>query len=462
MRLRLLIALLSVFALVVAACSSDDDDTTAPADDTEQSDSGSDDSDSGSDDSDSDSGSDDSDSDDAEPEAPAGCAANTPDDVPGIDKEAGVIKLGTSQPFTGRAAVAGEGLLGGLFIAIAEINAAGGVDGCTFELVWEDDRLETEQMVINVRKMIDEDQVWGFLGTAGSGQIPATYPALEAAGTPLWGPVSPADQDIKQVYLTSATRTEQGRICLDYFAEQGVTTVATIGQDNELGEEANAALDLQAPVHGFDVVAREEVEAGSDLVAPAVLSVVESQAEGVLTALDGTQNALVFDQFLEAGFSPLICSDGGSAGAGGATTVSLANPEAVDGYLGALQHSLTDDESPFVQNWAALWEAYDGPGAESLAPNFSLQTYSIANSFFQLWDRLDGDYSYDNFHAQAEKVVDDPIIVPSGPPIVCGPLPGGHNCASGAGLARYDAFDDPDGDGIGTWTQVRAFQGPAT
>ena len=44
-----------------------------------------------------------------EPEAD-GCAANTPDGTPGVDKEAGIITLGTSQPFTGRAAVAGEGL----------------------------------------------------------------------------------------------------------------------------------------------------------------------------------------------------------------------------------------------------------------------------------------------------------------------------------------------------------------
>ena len=80
---------------------------------------------------------------------------NTPDGTPGIDKENGIIKIGTSQPFTGTAAVAGEGLLAGIQIAVNEINAAGGVDGCMFELVWEDDRFEIEQMVTNVRKIVD-------------------------------------------------------------------------------------------------------------------------------------------------------------------------------------------------------------------------------------------------------------------------------------------------------------------
>ena len=73
------------------------------------------------------------------------------------------------------------------------------------------------------------------------------------------------------MYLTNPTRTEQGRICIDYFAEQGVTKVAAIGQDNELGVEAFDAIDTQAPVHGMEIVAKEEVEVLSDAVAPAVL-----------------------------------------------------------------------------------------------------------------------------------------------------------------------------------------------
>ena len=380
------------------------------------------------------------------------CGENS-GDVPGIDKENGVVKIGTSQPFTGRAAVAGEGLLAGIQIAVNEVNANGGVDGCTFELVWADDRFEIEQMVTNVRKLIEEDGVWGFVGTAGSQAIPSTYPDIEAAGTPLWGPVSPADQDIQEVYLLGATRTEQGRICIDYFAEQGITKVAAIGQDNELGEEAFNAIDKQAPVHGMEITAKEEVEVLSDAVGPAVLAVIDSGAEAVLTAVDNAQNGLIMDAFHEAGFDVHMCSDQGAAGAGGPNTVSLANPEAADGYLGALQNALTDTDNDFVNHWRGLADAYDGPGSEG-ARNFSLQTYSYAVAFFQLWDHLDGDYSYENFHATAEGLINDPITLPSLPPVGCGPLPGGHSCALGAGMAQYDADTE-------TWSQVRSFQSPA-
>ncbi|MDE0116254.1 MAG: ABC transporter substrate-binding protein [bacterium] len=453
-KLLKVLALLFAVALVAAACGNDDDEggdaapapvaTEAPApaaDDMPEEDMADD------------MPEEDMADDMPEEDMATGCGYATEGDMRGIDKENGVVTIGSSQPFTGRAAVAGEGLIAGIIIAVEEVNANGGIDGCTFELVWEDDRFEIEQMVTNVRKMIEQDNVWAFVGTAGSQAIPSTYPDIEAAGTPLWGPVSPADQDIQEVYLTNPTRTEQGRICIDHFAEQGATKVAAIGQDNELGEEAFNAIDMQAPVHGMEIVAKEEVEVLSDAVAPAVLSVIDSGADAVLTALDGTQNGLVLDQFHEAGFDPLVCSDQGSAGAGGQTTVGLAVPEAADGYLGALQGALPDSDMDFVQHWLGMWEAYDGPGAESLAPNFSLQTYSISRAFFELFDRLEGDYSYENFHATAEAMADDPILIPAMPVLACGPLPGGHGCASGAGIAEYDAETM-------TWAQVREFLPP--
>ena len=92
-----LLALLFAVALIAAACGNDDDDAAGPA----------------------------------------GCGYATDGDVRGVDKDAGVITIGTSQPFTGRAAPAGEGLLGGLQMAVDEVNAKGGIDGCTFELAWE-------------------------------------------------------------------------------------------------------------------------------------------------------------------------------------------------------------------------------------------------------------------------------------------------------------------------------------
>ena len=176
-----LLALLAVFSFVAISCGDDDDSSSSASSSSESSSS-----ESSSSESSSEAAEEEATEEEAGPDPADGCGYATEGDMPGIDKENGIFKIGTSQPFTGRAAVAGEALLGGLQMAVDELNANGGIDGCMFELAWEDDRFEIEQMVTNVRKLIDVDNVWGFVGTAGSQAIPSTYPAIEAAGTPLW------------------------------------------------------------------------------------------------------------------------------------------------------------------------------------------------------------------------------------------------------------------------------------
>ena len=173
----------------------------------------------------------------------------------------------------------------------------------------------------------------------------------------------------------------------------------------------------------------------------------------------------MLDQFLEAGFDALVCSDAGSSGTGGGqNTVESGQPGCRRRLPRARSRSpLPDSDDPFVTRpGRRCGTPTTGPGKEGGAPNFSLQTYSISRAFFELWDRLDGDYSYENFHAMAEGLADDPIVIPSIPIVACGPLPGGHSCASGAGIAVYEATNDPDGDGVGTWVQVRAFEAPSS
>ena len=101
-KLLRVLALLFAVALVAAACGNDDDDgggaapapaaTEAPAP--------------------------------AEEEMADGCGYATDGDVRGVDKENGVITIGSSQPFTGRAAVAGEGRQ-----ALSVVAAEGSVGG---------------------------------------------------------------------------------------------------------------------------------------------------------------------------------------------------------------------------------------------------------------------------------------------------------------------------------------------
>ena len=384
------------------------------------------------------------------------CGGNTTGDLPqGVDSENGILKIGTVQPVGGAAVVAGIELLGGIKIAVDEINAAGGIDGCMLELVDYNSQYEVEELINQTRRMIDRDGVWAVLSPADSRALPGTFDFLAESGVVMWAPISPPFEiERQEVYWLASSRTEQARICVDYYHDQGLTKIATIGATNPLGEEVVAGVEIQAPINGMEIVAQETVESASEIVGPAVLNVIASGAEGIVSGVDNIQNALILQILAENNSDALLCSDQGAAGSGGQNAVGPAE-EAADGFLGALQVALPDTDSPLMSQWRALRNAYcDSISDECRAPNFSEQTYLHSITFFEVIDRLEGDLSWDNFHAVAESLWANPIETGAMPPISCGPrADGGHACASGAGLSEYDYETQ-------TWTQIREFQAP--
>ena len=387
------------------------------------------------------------------------CGSNTPDgQLPqGVDTDNGVLKIGTVQPVGGAALVAGIELLGGLKVAVDEVNANGGIDGCMIEMVDYNSQYEVEELVNQTRRLIDSDEVWAILSPADSRAIPGTFDFLEESGVPMWAPISPPfEEERQEVYWLASSRTAQAQICIDYFNEQGIKNVAIIAASNPLGEEVSAGVNAQAPVHGMTVVTEETVESASEVVQPAVLNIISTNAEAIVAGVDNIQNALILQTLAENGSDALLCSDQGAAGTGGDNAVGPAG-EAADGFLGALQVQLPTTDSPIPNQWRPLRDAYcEQISEECNAPNFSLQTYLHAISFFEVIDRLDGDLSWDAFHSAAESLRDNPIDMRGAmPDIRCGPRDGGgHFCAAGAGLSRYDFATE-------TWTQIRDFQAPA-
>lgn len=150
------------------------------------------------------------------------------DAPPGItDTE---IVIGATLPLTGTAALAGQGLRAGLEIAKDEINKAGGINGRKIKLVLLDDGFKADRVVTNVRRLVSQDNVYALVAPAGSQGLPGTWPFIKESGTPVWGPVSPADPEQREVYLLSATRAAQLKVAIDYYADQGFTKLGVVQQ----------------------------------------------------------------------------------------------------------------------------------------------------------------------------------------------------------------------------------------
>lgn len=363
---------------------------------------------------------------------------------PGITDD--TIVIGATMPLTGTAAVAGSGLQAGLEIAAAELNADGGIAGRQIELKILDDGFTPDRVVTNVRRLVSQEGVYAIVAPAGSQGLPGSWPFIEENGTPVWGPISPSDPNLEEVYLLGATRTTQDQVAIDYFAAQGITRLAVIQQDNDLGVSAQAALDVQLPKHPeMELVSQETTQTGATDVSSAVNKVLASDPEALLIASDNTQVALILQQLRGQGVTIPVFADQGGAGTGGPSAVGPAG-DAAEGLIGGVQADVVSTDNPDVEHWRELAQAYTGDEGES---GFSLQTYSYLKAFAELVERMGDDLSYDNFHAVADALVDDPISVGSVPDIECAPLPDGHTCVRQAGLALFTG---------GAWETLQAFQ----
>jgi len=94
---------------------------------------------------------------------------------PGItDSE---ILIGDVEPLTGPPALLGVAASIGHKIAIAEANAAGGINGRKIKVISEDDQSKQEEAANAVTKLISKDSVLAVIGEVASSA------SLAAAGT---------------------------------------------------------------------------------------------------------------------------------------------------------------------------------------------------------------------------------------------------------------------------------------
>lgn len=366
--------------------------------------------------------------------------------IPGVTATS--IKIGFTGPISGSAGLAGQGITAGMTIAADEINAAGGVNGRKLDLDLLDDQYDSARTVANVRRLVSEDQVYALVAPAGSQGLPGAWSFIKSTDTPVWGPISPTDPQMQQVYNLSSTRTAQDEVGVDYFAKQGKKRIALIMVNNDTGQGGLDAVQAQVPKHpGMSLVAQATVETGSTDVSSAVLKVLASKPDALVVATSNSQLALILKQLRSQGSAIPVVSDQGAAGTGGTNATGLAGA-AANGLIGGLQVALPNDSSPAVKTWLALAKKSTMPQAVS---SFSLQGYGYLMSFVDVIKRAGKDLSYDNFYKVADTLKSDPVNVGVMPPVACGPLPTGHTCSDEAALAIYTN---------GAWKPLQRFTSP--
>ncbi|MGI9054787.1 MAG: ABC transporter substrate-binding protein [Pyrinomonadaceae bacterium] len=106
-------------------------------------------------------------------------------DTNGTTSTGDTIKVGVYGDLTGPTASFGQSTKNGVELAVAEINAAGGVNGKKIELIVEDDQGTPEKAKTVISKLISQDKVQAVIGEVASTNSLAAAPVAQEAKIPM-------------------------------------------------------------------------------------------------------------------------------------------------------------------------------------------------------------------------------------------------------------------------------------
>ena len=198
------------------------------------------------------------------------------------------IRIGVLVPDSGPAGLFGPSARQAAELAAADINAAGGINGETVELIFADVGLPPAQAVQAVQRLWRSEGVQGFVGMHDSavraaitgqlrGQVPYVYTAVYEGGECAPG-----------TYVTGETPAQQLAPVIPWLAaNEGASRWYLIGNDYNWPRDTNAAAQTIIAKNGGTVVGEEYVPLGSSDFDASLGRIRASGADAVLVTLVG-------------------------------------------------------------------------------------------------------------------------------------------------------------------------------
>jgi branched-chain amino acid transport system substrate-binding protein len=158
---------------------------------------------------------------------------------------ADTIKIGFPIPLSGPTAVYGQPILKGAEMAVAEINAKGGVLGRKLELLSRDSKANADEAVRLARELIIKDNVDFLAGTLTSAEAPAVSTVAKENKVVFIAPTAKLTELTRPpqlhpyVFRVSSNTDVEGRAGASLMARwKAVKTVATIAPDYAYGRDS--------------------------------------------------------------------------------------------------------------------------------------------------------------------------------------------------------------------------------
>ncbi len=284
----------------------------------------------------------------------------------GCSKSGGnTIKIGSIGPLSGAVAVYGVECKNGIDLAVAEINAAGGVNGQLLEVIAEDDEGNPEKSVSAYKKLVTKDGVTFVVGSLTSGCTQAITQSAQAQKIIQIAPAATAmtitdagNYIFRTCFIDPFQGTVGGKFAGDVLGAKTAAILYDIGNDYSVGLKDNFIVEFERL--GGRVVAQESYNTGDKDFNAQITKIKNANADVVyLPDYYGTV-ALIAKQLRAQGIDkPIVGADGWDG------LTENAGEEVLNGYYS--NHYATDSDSEAVQRFVAAFEEKFGKKPNSFA-----------------------------------------------------------------------------------------------
>lgn len=278
---------------------------------------------------------------------------------PGVGDTQKTIKVGILHSLTGTMAISETSVVDAAQLAIAEINAAGGVLGKQIEPIIEDGASDWPTFATKARKLISQDQVVTVFGCWTSASRKAVLPIFEETNHLLWYPVQYEGQECSQnIFYTGAAPNQQIEPAVDWLLKNKGKKFFLVGSDYIFPQTANQIIKAQLAVAGGENVGEEYLLLGSTEVTPIIDKIKGALPDGgvIFNSLNGDSNVAFFQALKNAGLTPDKYPT--MSVSIGETEIKAIGPQYVTGHYAAWNYFQTVNTSAnqkFLQSFQAKY-----------------------------------------------------------------------------------------------------------
>lgn len=245
----------------------------------------------------------------------SGCQPST-DAVSGGDPEGGAnpVTVGAIVSLTGTYAGLGGPEKQAIELEVERINKAGGINGRTLEVVFEDDATDEAKAVAAASKLIEQDEVVAIIGATGTGQSMAIRSEIQRAGIPqvsMAGGTVITQQFDPLVFQTPWSNTLVVPFTLERLKADGITRIALMTDSGGFGKDGRAVLLAEADRSGIEVVSDQTFNPGDADMSAQLTKIKGSGAQAIVIWNAGKEAATVVKNARDLGIDlPLVGSHG--------------------------------------------------------------------------------------------------------------------------------------------------------